>query len=102
MTDLELIKLAAEAMDLHFGDLPSQRNVPAEYEWPRITYDPINDDAQAMALVKKFQIMCKPMPGGVWYAYCWMPPAAEIWGEDADLNRAIVKCCSSMQLEKTK
>lgn len=115
LTDLEITKLCAEAME----DPPS---LPGSSEiWDvdicylpgtgsqkitqrvRSAYDPLRNDAQAMALVKKLNL-------------CIMPPTAradERWGcslypniwiaSDAnDLNRAICKCVARIQLERSR
>ena len=83
MTDLEMTKLCAEAMG------PSGRD--------ERTYDPLHDDAQAMALVKKFQINI------AWYEVNMPRPTFEptvyMWRKK-DLNRAIVECVAKMQAAK--
>lgn len=109
MTDLELIKLAAEAMDLHFGDLPHQKNVPAEYEGPRITYDPLHDDAQAMALVKIFRLIIEPDGTCAecdYWAASWVNASNRKGSRSVavrkaiSINHAIVECVAKMQETK--
>ena len=48
MTDLELTKLCAEAMGIEISPV---RHGDGDFS----LYDPLHDDAQAMALVKKFE-----------------------------------------------
>ena len=112
MTDLEMTKLCAEAM----GYTPS-----VEYGWPQGAsinyYDehnehhyywrPLIDDAQAMALVKKFRLTVywhEADPQG------WLVsvpsvsvPADEYMGYgtgDKNVNAAIVRCVAKMQKAK--
>ena len=61
-----------------------------------VDYDPLHDDAQCMALVKKFNINI-----------CWheinipsnFQPTIYMWLRD-DLNRAICECVADMQVTK--
>jgi hypothetical protein len=72
-------------------------------------FDPLHDDAQAMALVKKLGLTCEK-----WVAEF---PAREFWRvlytvrqdvpgsgwtEKTDLNRAIVACVAKMQMAATE
>lgn len=98
MDDLTIIKACAEAMGYELADYqPPMPGVPV---WLRRDvrretgirdYNPLTDDAQAMALVKTLRIDC------TWYAYqnVW---CATAWADDLtvekevfdpDLNRAI-------------
>lgn len=117
MTDLEIIRMCAKAMKIPLY-YPFGKEA-AFYRWTGTwserdtsddggalkVYDPLHDDAQAMALVKKFDMAIgralSPIKG-------W---GAGIWSKDnhctdyvicADLNRAICECCARMQLEKHK
>jgi hypothetical protein len=91
MTDLEMTKLCAEAMGLK--SRPTKHN-DQDVLPMHDGYDPLHDDAQAMALVKEFNLRIGwfPEPGvaGNWGAYTY----------NADLNRAIVECVAKMQKEK--
>jgi hypothetical protein len=63
-------------------------------------YDPLHDDAQAMALVKKFGLSIAPELGqgrGLWRVNHWRDPPLVL---DTDLNRAIVECVAKMQKAK--
>ena len=99
MTDLEMTRLCAEAMRLNFrvsydrftdGDfveLISELDPGNGGD-----YDPLHDDAQVMALVKKF-------PQDTLTAF--IQHQQERWmGRQFDLNRAIVECVAKMQTAK--
>jgi hypothetical protein len=105
MSDLELTKLCAEAMGWTFvpdGNLPNRGWKAAHYvqegalvEWS-FKYDPLHDDDQAMALVKKFRISTYPEVD-FWWAH------VEMQGDHTagqTLNRAIVECVAKMQEAK--
>lgn len=96
MTDLEMTKLCAEAM----GWIEKARRYGMKI-------DPLHDDAQAMALVKKFHISIgapfpdtpqweceiggRFLPSGIKPFYGWATK---------DLNRAIVMSVAKMQAYK--
>jgi hypothetical protein len=85
MTDPEMTKLCAKAMDVD----------PA---WP---WRPLHDDAQAMTLVKKHQLRVHP-PEINGSPRWWVLNNEETHGaESDDLNRAIVKCVAKMQAAKS-
>ena len=102
VTDLEITKLCAEAMGYKFTRLN-----PYELSGILVNgivdeesrYDPIHDDAQAMALVKKFHV-----------AIGWNADQTPTWGafrQDTKkwcvslyLNRAICECVAKMQQAK--
>ena len=91
MTDIELTRLCAEAMGLKF-------------------YNPLHDDAQAMALVKRFSLRVERggMSGIVgfmhtakrWRVLADTPDIYKYETWDEDMNRAIVECVANMQAEK--
>ncbi len=93
MTDLEMTKLCAEAMGYEvlqkYPPHPSITACPLEGYingiWSR--YEPFVNDAQAMALVKKFHLQIN-------WKGCW--PAVGSWEpvHGSDLNRAIVECAA--------
>lgn len=63
-------------------------------------FNPLNDDAQAMALVKRFDIRSQKSSFGIWHcridgAQPFASPTGN--GANADLNRAIVECVARMQ-----
>src|SRR3990167_6496651 len=104
MTDLEMTKLCAEAMGYRLlrvenGFMQSENH----YFIQSGSYNPLHDDAQVMALVKKFNLritgrfrMSTSEKAG---DYEWMvrkrPVDAPII--NADLSRAIVECVAKMQ-----
>jgi hypothetical protein len=80
---------------------PSASSVPVsksgEFGWH--SFDPLLDDAQAMALVKTFKLCIDPMSeDGTDCWVVWHPSkdARNLGG--ADLNRAIVECVALMQM----
>ena len=99
MTDLEITKLCAEAIGLtQFSDGSVDcRAIGGVFG---DNFAPLHDDAQAMALVKKFRIKCNfHYDAGEWIAedpYCGnLVRKAEAWNEN--LNRAICECVAKMQ-----
>ena len=96
MTDLELTKLCAEAMGYLPKEWSQSIKVPEQLLCDGRLYDPLHDDAQAMALVKKFKLR----------SICVNDNGSDNWSvsrgfmESAmnpDLNRAIVECVAKMQ-----
>jgi hypothetical protein len=69
-------------------------------------YDPLHDDAQAMALVKKFELTCQMQhgmrgPSGAWANIkFWRVFGPTDPADSEDLNRAIVECVAKMQAAK--
>ena len=109
MTDLEITRLCAEAMGVKFKILRAISNsecfnedsllLTEGHPYPH-AYNPLHDDAQAMALVKKMKLDVNvyPLTGG------W-----EVSGNlgnailpivDSNLNRAICECVAKMQSSK--
>jgi hypothetical protein len=108
MTDLELTKACAEAMDIkihlvaepefHFANCPYYE-IPTLSEAPNPIYDPLHDDVQAMALVKKFRLAITPPDDVVeWCVFDVNDDDTQTPGDD--LNRAIVECVAKLK-EKT-
>ena len=105
MTDLEITKLCAEAMRYtiakEFTELVPLA-VRDGRESGAFSYNPLHDDAQAMALVKKFRLFTsfETLGGGFWIV-------GDVNNDDtqtqcADLNRAICECVAKMQAAKQK
>lgn len=100
--DAILNRLCAKAMGWHTGKL-AHRVVAYEVNECAIiagnasggesVYDPLHDDAQAMALVKKLGISVRQTDPDMWDAWIPLEPAD---GTDASLNRAIVKCVARL------
>lgn len=102
MSDIELVKACALAMGYHVRVEPSPFSaedvlrVKVDGEWTYL-YRPLTDDAQAMALVKRFGINLMTWTGGDgWIAQIF----ARATGENADLNRAICLCIANMKARK--
>ncbi len=97
MGDLEKVRLCAEAMGYteigcHFGGMPCFAKEVG-------VYDPLTDDAQAMALVKRFGFDIEP-PGSRcagWTVWKYAENNSHIEASNADLNRAIVDCVAALQ-----
>lgn len=101
MTDLWMMKLCREAMGhrtmlkngaLHCADTGHL-----------VSYDPLHDDAQAMALVKKFQLEQVPpqcRSDKQWRVSSYSNGHDPVHTVNSDLNRAIVECVAKMQSEK--
>lgn len=99
MSDLEMTKLCAQAMG--FGDGLGEARDPEtgavfwvlkSFGYPK--YDPLHDDAQAMALVKRFHINLDKVTDG------WLARQSDAEYGTAcvahDLNRAIVECVAKL------
>ncbi len=106
MTDLEKVRLCAEAMG--YSALRYSQGVVQQSSSSGIyvvdkadqrgykEYDPLTDDAQAMALVKRFGLHI--------YINSFIEPntwvvssKVGVAGEDTDLNRAIVSAVAALQ-----
>ena len=99
MTDLEMTRLCAEAMGYHIEG-EGTRAIKVREHWP--AFDPLFDDAQAMALVKKCDLRIWKDPylhPEKWSVCRFMAKGDEIFS-NADLNRAIVECVAKMQKAK--
>jgi len=94
MTDLEIIRLCAEAKGLDVQDQRGGLILADEilHIYTGRRYDPLHDDAQAMALVKKFPAECLSALQD--YAH------EHLMGRPLDLNRAICECVAKMQAAK--
>lgn len=102
MTDLELTRLCAEAMfpnaPIHIlTDDGLSSVVVSSLDWGGL-YDPLHDDAQAMALLKRFHLMVDTRE---------LNPEWNVWSVDengqsvgSDLNRCIVECVAEMRTAK--
>ena len=107
MDDLTITRLCAEAMGLEiFTDAYGETVLEQpDHDLDNVAYDPLHDDAQAMALVKKFKLnaLWGGRPDKQKWAV-WQSDESEL--EDgvsfysADLNRAICECVARMQKEK--
>ena len=109
LSDLEIVRLCAEAMDL-CEDEQTTRSISYREEghiWIRHEadaigkmYHPLHDDAQAMALVKKLELSISgPPPSGLWDVYT-RHSGAQVSACNADLLRAICECATRVQMGK--
>lgn len=97
MSDIELVKACAEAMGIALyvasQNAPQHTLRTCNHE----NYWPLTNDAQAMALVKKFRIEIAWNPVG-WavntYSELDMP---ESYASDDDLNRSICECVAKLK-----
>ena len=108
MTDLEITRHCAEAMGWHTGRLASKvvaysvrdcAIIAGNDHGGESVYDPLHDDAQAMALVKKFKPMIDTYFDGTWVVGSGWHGAVQI--ENTDLNRAICECVAKLQAAKS-
>ena len=102
MIDLELTKRCAEAIGLelcerHSHDWPMYFD-GALGEWGAdIRYDPLHDDAQAMALVKKFHLDIDSAIIDGEKLWGWRVMASNVsHARNLDLNRAICECVAKI------
>ena len=97
MTDLDMTKLCAESMGL-LAEKDGRVLIGLT------PYDPLHDDAQAMALVKLFQLTIdRPDDDGDWGATFYGAEGDNpVCSCRKDLNRAIVECCAKIQAAKAK
>jgi len=105
MTDLEMTRLCAEAMGLSVTLHPIRGTIMRYWFMEGSVereYAPLHDDAQAMALVKKFYLLVNNGVGSsstnIWHVQTQDDKDESI--ENADLNRAIVECVAKMQAAK--
>ena len=96
MTDLEITKLCAEAMGYRLNIVGDYCYLPSDREW-----NPLHDDAQAMAMVKRFRLDVS----GVYAKWQACKVRGDFSGTLAeamadDLNRAICECVARMQQAK--
>jgi hypothetical protein len=90
MTDLKITQLCAEAMGYDFkGKAPDPR-----------CYSPLNDDAQCMALIKRFHLNIGQLSQGVKVFTAFIPGREIYEADDYDLNRAVCKCIAKKQMSE--
>lgn len=113
LTDLEITKLCAEAMedptslpgsseiwDVDICYLPGTGSQKITQR-VRSAYDPLRNDAQAMALMKNLQLSCDWRPSlGDWFVHSKVNTLMNV--SATDLNRAICKCVARIQLERSR
>ena len=113
MDDLTMTRLCAEAMgykldDSEFngggrGNTGFDMLGRAVLDWHNgVTFDPLHDDAQCMALVKRCELSIDHTPPNV-YGWVIRLPSTPLERMDAygpDLNRAIVECVARLHQSK--
>jgi hypothetical protein len=102
MDDLTITRLCAEAMGVEDNCMSAGRDASSMF-----LYDPLHDDAQAMALVKRLRIriIFPKAPGCAaaideWYSDHKIESVHFISRKDDDLNRAICECVANMMQSK--
>ena len=98
MDDLEITRACAAAMGYKLLGISQGRQVVYAHDSEEL-YDPLHDDAQAMALVKKFEIMWS----SAWSAYTFLncdEDGTPEYSYSDNLNRAICECAAKMQKAK--
>ena len=113
MTDLEITRLCAEAIG--YAVVETSQGLRArdgEYDFMVLgsdggpylrRFNPLHDDAQAMALVKKFWLDIEVFIGTKEPLLCWGVVGAQKGAhrvKNTDLNRAICECVAKMQKAK--
>lgn len=107
MTDLEITRLCAEAMGHTLVKEIGIWCIPHPTWHDRDTsnksgalkvYDPLHDDAQAMALVKKLGLSLRLTDPDWWDV--WVPLHSTAYANNENLNRAICECVANMQKGK--
>jgi hypothetical protein len=107
MNDLTITQLCFEAI----SGIKTPRWGLQLFQIEGVTYDPLHDDAQAMALVKRFKLelywVGSENYGDEFDTDDWMVAQSTVklsnCGNDvrnADLNRAICECVANMQQAK--
>ena len=93
MTDIDMTRLAAEAM----GTRVEQYGLEARNADSGEPYWPLHDDAQAMALVKRFKLNIGQLSGGAIQVFTAFDAGHIYQSDGTDLNRAIVECVAKLQ-----
>jgi hypothetical protein len=107
MTDLEMTVACAKAMGLDYRIVKDNLvSIIAKRIHLTGYYEPLINDLQAMALIRKFELSIW-YATDMWYVRKEAPTHIEyLAGEnnwaayDADLNRAVVTCVANMQRDK--
>ena len=99
MTDLEMMRLCAGAMGIENWRVGLEEwsdGLSCGFSSPPVSrpYDPLHDDAQAMALVKKFELNILRQSNS------WTVMRRRKGSGNSDLNRAIVECVAKMRVAK--
>ena len=98
MSDLEITRQCAEAIGLATVPPPKGYENLIIVAGTAMPYNPLRDDAQAMALVKRFGLDIQRYDG--WCVRKSDGHGGGEWYCEDDLNRAIVEYVSKMQAAK--
>ena len=104
MTDLEITKLCAEAMgyqlsyEWHFHFPPGISVGTGKGDLER--YNPLHDDVQCMALVKRLGLNVEWIPESAHMRARWLVSTRYASAAETDLNRAVCSCVAQMQAAK--
>lgn len=103
MTDLEITRLCGKAMGLPLADTIREladKCFYAESGRGNVKYDPLHNDSQVMALVKKLKIFIEPPLAGEteWGANIMDDVGAKslFYAQEENLNAAICECVAKM------
>jgi hypothetical protein len=98
MSDLEITKACAMAMG--YGEFEwktpgilTGSNIPISLPSGAIQYDPLTNDAQAMALLKRFPVTCVDALDNL---VQW-GPHTDADRQGLDMNRAICECVAKLR-----
>lgn len=91
MADLEITRLCAKAMGLELWVVGERCEIMNSLVSTGRIYHPLHDDAQAMALVKKFRLHIGCTSDGLWFAEEQGAETAQVH-DGGDLLRAICLC----------
>jgi hypothetical protein len=98
VTDLEITILCAKAMGLDFDYDDTDVWFGTDPDSTQCAYYPLKNDAQTMALVKKFVLVIRNTTVG-WYVESVLDGIGDGVRHN-DLNRAICECVAKMQAAK--
>ena len=108
MTDLEITKLCldADGRESVFSESTNRHMLVYRAVWDNNCksheeYDPLTNDAQAMALVKKFRLDIDSGFDSDEGRTDWQVIGTGAIATNSDLNRAIVECVAKMQQAKS-
>lgn len=97
MTDIEMLIACADAAGVKVWAVGERLEIMNGLVSTGRPYDPLTDDGQCFALVKKFGLAIESYANGTWVVFTagWH----EDWSEyvNADLNRAIVEAVAKTQ-----
>lgn len=108
MTDMEMIKLCADAIGLRVQLLSPETgfpgynhySIPNPSDAPNERWDPLMYDDQVMALVKRMGLDIRHLPGQMQWSVIGMGLPGPNEASAVDLNRAICECVAKTQNSK--